>query len=51
MQELFKEWASESKSFKEFNKKFSWWLIFQEIDPDNCYSDDELMRIYIQYKT
>lgn len=51
MQEQFKKWASESKTFDEFNKKFAWWLVFQEVDPDNCYSEDELKRYYKQYKT
>jgi hypothetical protein len=50
MQELFKRWASESKTFKEFNKKFSWWLIFQEVNPDNCYSEEELKRYHEKYK-
>jgi hypothetical protein len=51
MQELFKKWASESKAFDEFNKKFAWWLVFQEVDPDNCYSLDELKRFYNEYKS
>lgn len=51
MQELFKKWASDSKSFEEFNKKFAWWLIFQEVDPDNFYPDEELRKYYEQYKT
>lgn len=49
MEEKFKIWARLSNTFEEFNKKFCIWLVFQEVDPDNCYSDDELRRKYNMY--
>ena len=51
MEDLFKHWADSSHNYQQFNLKFSWWLITQEVDPDNCFSNEELLSKYNKYKT
>jgi hypothetical protein len=48
--ELFKKWAKLSKDFEEFEWHFSFYVVMTEIDPDNCFTDEELRNIYNKYR-
>lgn len=51
MKELFKQWAKISRDFEEFDSRYSlWYLTTQEIDADNCISEEDLLSKYNEYK-